>query len=157
MKAIAGSRTSRSYRPLFSWNQGRLLLSANCSRNSKSVGWNLSNFIMGMCSVRQSELCRCRDPHKEFTTGLSALDVNAAGDFRCDVQVIGGRRARGWFVVFVQAVSGARRIVLAPHVIVILNRGRGDELPPTRVLRPWPDELRGLVARRDSVGHLSAG
>ena len=51
MKAIAGSRTSRSYRRLFSWNQGRLLLSANCSRNSKSVGWNLSNFIMGAASA----------------------------------------------------------------------------------------------------------
>ena len=58
---------------------------------------------------------------------------------------------RGWFVEFIQAVSSANRIVPAPHVIVILNRGRVVELPLMRALRPWPDELHGLAAQQDSV------
>ena len=49
---MAGSNTSSSYRGLFSRNHGRLLLSANCSRNSKSVGWKRVNFSMAVCSDR---------------------------------------------------------------------------------------------------------
>src|SRR3990172_12120909 len=43
MKARQGSRTSQSYRHLFWWNHGRLLLSASSSRNCKIVGSNRRN------------------------------------------------------------------------------------------------------------------
>lgn len=51
IKAKHGSKTSRSYRHLFVWNHGRLLLSASSSKNSKSVGSKRKNSMLGSTFV----------------------------------------------------------------------------------------------------------